>query len=71
MTGTVTMSTYIGVSHQYKVDTPGGTTFTVYVQNLGADEAPTQGETVRLSWDPEHTFAVAPQEGLSLEEEDE
>ena len=45
--------------------------FTVYVQNLGADEAPAQGETVRLSWEPEHTFAVAPQEGLSLEEEDE
>jgi spermidine/putrescine transport system ATP-binding protein len=69
--GTVTMSTYIGVSHQYKVETPGGTVFTVYVQNLGADEAPHQGETVRLSWEPEHTFAVAPQEGLALEEEDE
>ncbi|HYJ60203.1 MAG TPA: ABC transporter ATP-binding protein [Actinomycetota bacterium] len=71
VTGTVTMSTYIGVSHQYKVETPGGAHFTVYVQNLGADEAPAQGETVRLSWEPEHTFAVAPQEGLALEEEDE
>jgi spermidine/putrescine transport system ATP-binding protein len=71
VSGTVTMSTYIGVSHQYKVEAPGGTTFTVYVQNLGVDEAPAQGEDVRLSWNPEHTFAVTPQEGLSLEEEDE
>ncbi len=70
VSGTVTMSTYIGVSHQYKVEASGGTPFTVYVQNLGADEAPRQGEPVVLSWRPEHTFAVTPQEGLSLEEED-
>jgi hypothetical protein len=44
---------------------------TVYVQNLGADEAPQQGEQVVLSWEPEHTFAVTPQEGLQLEEDDE
>jgi spermidine/putrescine transport system ATP-binding protein len=69
--GTVSMSTYIGVSHQYKVEAPGGQTLTVYVQNLGADEAPQQGEQVVLSWDPEHTFAVTPQEGLQLEEDDE
>jgi hypothetical protein len=24
-----------------------------------------------LSWKPEHTFAVTPQEGLSMEEEEE
>ena len=44
---------------------------TAYVQNLGADEAPRQGEQVTLSWKPEHTFAVTPQEGLSMEEEAE
>jgi spermidine/putrescine transport system ATP-binding protein len=70
ISGTVTMSTYIGVSHQYKVDA-GGTTMTVYVQNLGAEEAPRQGETVTLSWKPEHTFAVVPQDDLIFEEEDE
>jgi spermidine/putrescine transport system ATP-binding protein len=69
--GTVTMATYIGVSHQYKVEAPGGQMLTVYVQNLGADEAPQQGEQVVLSWEPEHTFAVTPQEGLQLEEDDE
>ena len=35
--------TYIGVSHQYKVEGPGGTTLTVYIQNLGAEEAPRPG----------------------------
>ena len=57
------MSTYIGVSHQYKVEAADGTVLTAYVQNLGADEAPQQGETVTLSWKPEHTFAVDPAGG--------
>jgi spermidine/putrescine transport system ATP-binding protein len=69
--GTVAMTTYIGVSHQYKVEAAGGVVLTAYVQNLGADEAPHQGEQVTLSWKPEHTFAVTPQEGLSMEEEAE
>ncbi len=69
--GTVSMGTYIGVSHQYKVATSGGTLLTVYVQNLGADESPRQGEQVTLSWKPEHTFAVIPQEGLVMEEDEE
>ncbi len=68
--GTVTMSTYIGVNHQYKVKTPG-TIMTVYVQNLKAEDDPRQGEQVTLTWALEHTFAVAPQEGLALEEEEE
>ncbi|HEX6843885.1 MAG TPA: ABC transporter ATP-binding protein [Actinomycetota bacterium] len=71
ITGTVNMSTYIGVNHQYKVDTPNGTVMTVYVQDLGVDDAPQQGDQVSLSWQPEHTFAVTPQEGLSMEEEEE
>ena len=50
---------------------PGGTTLTVYIQNLGAEEAPRPGERVVLSWKPEHTFAVVPQDDLSFEEEDE
>ena len=37
------MSTYIGVSHQYKVEGPGGHELTVYVQNLGADERAAPG----------------------------
>jgi spermidine/putrescine transport system ATP-binding protein len=71
LSGRVMMSTYIGVSHQYKVETPAGNTLTVYVQNLGAEEAPHQGEQVVLSWKPEYTFAVVPQEGLSMEVDEE
>ena len=67
--GVLRMSTYIGVSHQYKVEGPGGTTLTVYIQNLGAEEAPSPGDRVVLSWKPEHTFAVVPQDDLSMEEE--
>jgi spermidine/putrescine transport system ATP-binding protein len=69
--GLLRMSTYIGVSHQYKVEGPGGATLTVWVQNLGAERAPSPGERVRLSWRWEHTFAVLPQEGIAMEEEDE
>ncbi len=71
ITGVLRMSTYIGVSHQYKVEGPGGTVLTVYIQNLGAEEAPRPGERVVLSWKPEHTFAVAPQDDLSMEEDQE
>jgi len=70
VTGTVAMSTYIGVSHQYKVIAPGGTTITVYVQNLGAVSSPRQGEQVVLWWKPEHTFAVEPQDDLVMEEDE-
>jgi spermidine/putrescine transport system ATP-binding protein len=70
ITGRVVMSTYIGVSHQFKVEAAGGTRLTVYVQNLGAERSPVQGEQVVLSWKPEHTFAVEPQDDLPTEEED-
>jgi spermidine/putrescine transport system ATP-binding protein len=70
VSGLLRMSTYIGVSNQYKVDGPGGTDLTVWVQNLGANPAPRPGESVRLSWRWEHTFAVLPQEGLAMEEEE-
>ncbi len=44
VSGRVTMTTYIGVSHQYKIESIGGTIMTAYVQNLGLEEAPRQGE---------------------------
>ena len=71
VTGLLRMATYIGVSHQFKVQGPGGHELTVWVQNLGSTPAPRPGERVRLSWQREHTFAVLPQEGLSIEEEEE
>jgi spermidine/putrescine transport system ATP-binding protein len=70
VSGLLRMSTYIGVSHQYKVEGPGEHELTVWVQNLGAVPAPAPGERVRLSWRWEHTFAVLPQEGITMEEEE-
>jgi spermidine/putrescine transport system ATP-binding protein len=69
--GLLRMATYIGVSHQYKVEGPGGRELTVYVQNLGAERAPQPGDKVRLIWRPEHSFVVNPSAPLSEEEEEE
>ena len=69
VSGMLRMATYIGVSHQYKVEGPLGHELTVWVQNLGAGQVPHPGDRVRLSWQWEHTFAVLPQEGLAMEEE--
>jgi spermidine/putrescine transport system ATP-binding protein len=70
VSGLLRMSTYIGVSHQYKVEGPLQHELTVWVQNLGSRPAPHPGDRVRLSWRWEHTFAVLPQEGLAIEEEE-
>jgi spermidine/putrescine transport system ATP-binding protein len=60
VSGLLRMSTYIGVSHQFTVEGPGGTTLTVYAQNLGNTPMPHPGESVRLTWEPQYTFAVRP-----------
>ena len=56
--GKLRVSSYVGVSHQYTVEGPMGSTFTVYAQNLGGRAAPQPGERVNLTWRPEHTFVV-------------
>ncbi len=71
VSGLLRMSTYIGVSHQYAVEGPAAKTITVYVQNLGTGRVPQPGDRVRLTWKPEHTFAVNPAEPLVEEEEGE
>ncbi|HVB50072.1 MAG TPA: ABC transporter ATP-binding protein, partial [Burkholderiales bacterium] len=68
--GTVATATYIGVSHQYKVDSASGKTLTVYAQNLGGEPTPRPGDRVRLTWRPEHTFVVAPSEPMAEREEE-
>ncbi|CAN5557631.1 ABC transporter ATP-binding protein [soil metagenome] len=56
---TVVVSTYTGVSTSYECKSSGGARVVVYAQNLGANSVPiADGSRVRLSWDPEHTFAV-------------
>jgi spermidine/putrescine transport system ATP-binding protein len=59
--GTILDASYIGVSTQYLVETPTGQKMTVYAQNLetgGASEAHADGQRVRLTWRPEHTFVI-------------
>jgi spermidine/putrescine transport system ATP-binding protein len=60
--GTVLDASYIGVSTQYLVETGDGHRLTVYAQNLetsGAAEALADGQRVRLTWKPQHTFVIS------------
>jgi spermidine/putrescine transport system ATP-binding protein len=62
--GTLRVSTFVGVSNVFSVETRTGQQLTVYAQNLGTseDRPPAAGEDVVLAWHPEHTFVVASQE---------
>jgi spermidine/putrescine transport system ATP-binding protein len=59
--GVVLDASYIGVSTQYLVETGDGHRLVVYAQNLetsGASEALADGQQVRVSWKPQHTFVI-------------
>ena len=59
--GTILDASYIGVSTQYLVQTRDGQRLVVYSQNLetsGASEALADGQPVRLTWKPQHTFVI-------------
>ena len=61
---TVETSTYTGVSTSYACTAPDGTAVVVYAQNLDPSIAALgRGTRVRLTWDPQHTFAVAEGQG--------
>ena len=65
--GTVRDASYVGVSTSYVVEARGGTKLTVYEQNVERatrSELWAPGEEVRLSWSPDHTFAV-PEDGAT------
>jgi spermidine/putrescine transport system ATP-binding protein len=63
LTGEVKERAYIGVSTQYIVSTSHGP-ITVYVQNTDANAVAVQpGDQVTVSWSPEATFVVDPEEG--------
>jgi spermidine/putrescine transport system ATP-binding protein len=64
--GTVVDASYIGVSTQYLVQTPDGHMLTVYAQNLetsGVRDVLSDGERVRLTWRPQHTFVIDAADG--------
>jgi spermidine/putrescine transport system ATP-binding protein len=59
--GTVFDASYIGVSTQYIIETKDGHKLTVYAQNIetsGAGEVLGDGQPVRLTWKPQHTFVI-------------
>jgi spermidine/putrescine transport system ATP-binding protein len=59
--GTVVDTSYLGVSTQYIVETRGGARVMVYEQNIERTtraELWGRGDTVHLSWSPDHTFVV-------------
>jgi len=60
--GIVLDSSYVGVSTQYLVQTGDGHRMTAYSQNLetaSVAEALADGQKVRLTWQPRHTFVIA------------
>jgi spermidine/putrescine transport system ATP-binding protein len=57
--GDVSMTAYVGVSHQYSVTGPGGLELTVYEQNLRGGTGPGRGDRVRLMWDLRHSFVLS------------
>ncbi len=59
--GVILDASYIGVSTQYLVEIASGQRLVVYAQNIetsGAAEAHPDGQRVRLTWRPEHTFVI-------------
>jgi spermidine/putrescine transport system ATP-binding protein len=66
LSGVVRDASYLGVSTQYQIEARGGATITVYEQNVERatkSELWAQGEQVRLTWSPDHTFVVADEVG--------
>ena len=61
MLGTIRDASYLGVSTSYIVEARGGGLITVYEQNVERAtraELWEPGEEVRMTWSPDHTFAV-------------
>jgi spermidine/putrescine transport system ATP-binding protein len=61
LTGVVRDASYLGVSTQYQVEARGGARLTVYEQNVERAtraELWSPGESVRLTWSPDHSFIV-------------
>lgn len=73
LTGRIAESSFIGVSTQYLITTPGCPEITVYEQNIERDTRLVPGAEVVLHWNPAHTFGLdATQDidaGTELDEE--
>jgi len=57
--GTVTEVVYLGTSTNFSVTTTTGAEMVVFRQNSASgDSQPARGETVWLSWDPQHSYPI-------------
>ncbi|MDQ1249819.1 MAG: spermidine/putrescine transport system ATP-binding protein [Actinomycetota bacterium] len=63
--GRVRSSSFLGVSTQYEVATPGGELIDVFAQNLSARDMLAEGDPVRLSWAPRHGFVLSGSEDIN------
>lgn len=63
--GKIVLSSFLGVSIQYVVQTAGGEELIVLAQNQDGSlpESLGAGREVQLTWDPRHTFVVAAEDG--------
>ena len=62
LNGTVLDASYVGVHTQYLIETTAGDHLTIYAQNIetsGAREGLADGQRVRVTWKPQHTFVIA------------
>jgi spermidine/putrescine transport system ATP-binding protein len=57
-TGTITDSSFTGVSTQFVIDSPLRPELEVYVQNIERDPRLVRGAEVVLHWNPEHAFGL-------------
>jgi spermidine/putrescine transport system ATP-binding protein len=70
--GSVIDASYVGVSTQYVVRVGDSHEITAYAQNFetsGLSEQLSQGERVRLTWKPQHTFVISRREESPAAEE--
>jgi spermidine/putrescine transport system ATP-binding protein len=57
--GTVTEVVYLGTSTNYNVTTSTGAEVVVFTQNASnADDLAERGDSVWLTWDPQHSYAI-------------
>jgi spermidine/putrescine transport system ATP-binding protein len=62
--GTITDTSFVGVSTQYLVQTRWGQELIAFEQNLSSSH-PRTGEHVRVGWDPAHSFGLSGDDSLN------
>ncbi len=65
ISGTVTDTSFIGVSTQYLVRAPWGQELMVFEQNRSVGALFSPGDPVQVYWDPQHTFALSGDEDIT------